>query len=511
MKAAGDDQGGASSWTQLWRYRGKANEPRPRSAHSLVLSRSTERLVVFGGVSGDDDSIVRNDTWEFDLNASTWKPLAEAPARRSHHVAVMRETPVEMYIFGGLVQTSEMLQRGGTLAQTNDVWHLALPSQNDTAAAVWVRVHDGHSSQAPCNRSEATAVLYDDSMIVFGGVRYGDGTAPMFTQPKIDLNDLWAFDFESKTWMEIEPASDTRPPPPRFGHAASVIAVDVMAHMAVFGGRQMIQGDSWGMLSDLWLLNFETLAWRQLVAQPAFKRAYTSLVSRHSALYLFGGYYRSELSQSGFVYDDTVRAAVADSPRTRFYKTNDESAALMPSVRYWHRAVMWGDKMIVHGGRFQGAIGDMWVQDTTQMEMHPVGDVKELQRNDIAAVYLASLLLAAFALTFLLVLVRCRTYSAGIVDHEITVRVERMGVTKSRLLTLKPTKYRRKDAHVLAESDMCPICLADYTSQDDVRELPCQHVFHVHCIDAWLGQNKLCPMCKSDVEVGLQATHATHC
>ncbi|KAF2707273.1 hypothetical protein K504DRAFT_458712 [Pleomassaria siparia CBS 279.74] len=47
----------------------------------------------------------------------------------------------------------------------------------------------------------------------------------------------------------------------------------------------------------------------------------------------------------------------------------------------------------------------------------------------------------------------------------------------------------------------CPICLDDFESNEtQVRELPCQHIFHADCIDTFLISNSsLCPMCKKSV------------
>lgn len=46
---------------------------------------------------------------------------------------------------------------------------------------------------------------------------------------------------------------------------------------------------------------------------------------------------------------------------------------------------------------------------------------------------------------------------------------------------------------------VCCICLAKYENNDELRELPCSHLFHKDCVDKWLKINSLCPLCKSDV------------
>lgn len=69
--------------------------------------------------------------------------------------------------------------------------------------------------------------------------------------------------------------------------------------------------------------------------------------------------------------------------------------------------------------------------------------------------------------------------------------------------------HRRSSAPTLAPSGItaswtqptCPICLDDFEPHESqVRELPCQHIFHPDCIDTFLLRNSsLCPMCKQSV------------
>ncbi|GMF20590.1 unnamed protein product [Phytophthora fragariaefolia] len=50
-----------------------------------------------------------------------------------------------------------------------------------------------------------------------------------------------------------------------------------------------------------------------------------------------------------------------------------------------------------------------------------------------------------------------------------------------------------------SDSETCPICLDDFEDGADVKVLPCQHFFHVDCINPWLeGRSGRCPLCKQD-------------
>jgi hypothetical protein len=46
----------------------------------------------------------------------------------------------------------------------------------------------------------------------------------------------------------------------------------------------------------------------------------------------------------------------------------------------------------------------------------------------------------------------------------------------------------------------CMVCLGDFEENDDVRILPCRHVFHLGCIDEWLKRCTDCPICKDNVD-----------
>lgn len=69
-----------------------------------------------------------------------------------------------------------------------------------------------------------------------------------------------------------------------------------------------------------------------------------------------------------------------------------------------------------------------------------------------------------------------------------------------------PHKYKRvKRAMDELEdtTEKCTICLSEFEDSEDVRRLPCMHLFHVECVDQWLSSNKRCPICRVDIETNL--------
>ncbi|KAI9299682.1 hypothetical protein BJ944DRAFT_274034 [Cunninghamella echinulata] len=62
------------------------------------------------------------------------------------------------------------------------------------------------------------------------------------------------------------------------------------------------------------------------------------------------------------------------------------------------------------------------------------------------------------------------------------------------------TKSTAPNRNIDEEEDECPICLDPFRCNDEIRVLPCQHSFHVTCIDGWLTTYKTkCCVCNMDI------------
>lgn len=68
--------------------------------------------------------------------------------------------------------------------------------------------------------------------------------------------------------------------------------------------------------------------------------------------------------------------------------------------------------------------------------------------------------------------------------------------------------HGKQDEEEGAEEDTeekCTICLSILEEGEDVRRLPCMHLFHQLCVDQWLLTNKKCPICRVDIEAQLSS------
>lgn len=66
-----------------------------------------------------------------------------------------------------------------------------------------------------------------------------------------------------------------------------------------------------------------------------------------------------------------------------------------------------------------------------------------------------------------------------------------------------PKEESEVNANNMVDDDdleKCTICLYEFEVEEDVRRLPCMHLFHVECVDQWLITNKRCPICRIDIE-----------
>ncbi|KFP87101.1 E3 ubiquitin-protein ligase RNF6 [Acanthisitta chloris] len=78
------------------------------------------------------------------------------------------------------------------------------------------------------------------------------------------------------------------------------------------------------------------------------------------------------------------------------------------------------------------------------------------------------------------------------------------GLTKEQIDNLSTRSYG--DLHSENErSRTCSVCINEYATGNKLRQLPCMHEFHIHCIDRWLSENSTCPICRQPV-LGSNAT-----
>ncbi|XP_074641041.1 RING finger protein 24-like [Tubulanus polymorphus] len=52
----------------------------------------------------------------------------------------------------------------------------------------------------------------------------------------------------------------------------------------------------------------------------------------------------------------------------------------------------------------------------------------------------------------------------------------------------------------ISNSDICPVCLDEYHTKEQIALCRCGHTFHKKCLVMWLDQKNNCPVCKATVQ-----------
>ena len=115
--------------TDTWTEVASDTGPGPRYYHAMVHDPGTDRMILFGGVTGRDEAPL-DDTWAFDVATETWTQLSTAstPSPRGWHAMAYDPVMQRTILFGGenasrpaLAVTFEEVATGGEFTAVIDV------------------------------------------------------------------------------------------------------------------------------------------------------------------------------------------------------------------------------------------------------------------------------------------------------------------------------------------------------------------------------------------------------
>jgi N-acetylneuraminic acid mutarotase len=228
-----------AAWTSVFVNTGPPN----RNAHTAVHDAAHNRMIVFGGATGDwvGAPQLLNDVWVLSdadgTGTPTWtqlQPIGTPPSPMGLHAAVYDEATNRMIVYGGDRSI------GNCFNAVNDTW--VLTNANGLGGTPeWRRL--GIPGTLP-NIRQGVKAVYDrgsNRLIVFGGVTNACGTVS---------NEIWVLSHangggETPTWTQLVPAGPG--PEPIQGHSAVYDAAN--NRMIVHGG-----GTAEGLLNDVWIL-----------------------------------------------------------------------------------------------------------------------------------------------------------------------------------------------------------------------------------------------------------------
>jgi hypothetical protein len=303
--------------------------PTKRESFAMAYHPQIDRVLLFCGydelVSAyawrpEMENMKARDEWAYDVGANRLEPWTVVPAviyqqavYDSQSQALIAVGPQNTRVYNAATRT----------------WEKTNPAEEPRRDRYWADLaYDSRS----------------DRIILFGG--FADGP---------DLQDTWAYDYETNTWTEMTPAVS---PERRFGHA---MAYDAESDRVILWGahEEGAMPMSEEEKATVWAYDYETNTWTAIESTggPSY-RGYHTMVYHPGTdrIILFGGHSLGDLdfSDETWAYDYNSNTWTQLTPATH------------PSGRRLHSMVYdeAADKMVLFGG-----IAGNWLKEEISDEL----------------------------------------------------------------------------------------------------------------------------------------------
>jgi len=312
-----------------------AEESPPKMlGQKMIYDPVGQRIILFGGSYYSGSYTFYGDTWSYDVAKAEWTKLTTmgSPNARFNHVMVYDSDRKEIVVFGGFSYSGRV----------GDTWVYNIASNKWTNET---------PDKSPSRRSDPGAA-YDaknKKVIIFGGYGYDD----------IIQGDTWAFDTETRTWTQMNPA--TRPMK-RYG---GVMVYDTYTERCLLFGGHMTGDDGSGMgyENEVWAYDYAADNWEKIpttTKPPARYWHELAYDSGENRIILFSG------SQGwGTDLDDAWIYNCREAKWTQVSSTVSPSARSQPSMAYdtqTKRTFMFGGADFTTSTTFT-YYNDIWALD----------------------------------------------------------------------------------------------------------------------------------------------------
>jgi N-acetylneuraminic acid mutarotase len=245
----------------------------------MAYDTESDVTIIFGGEDPTDSPVVQGQTWAYDLNSDSYFDMTPitAPSPRAASGIAYDSQSDRIVQFGGILNTT-------TLEASNETWIYDYNSNTWTNAA---------PSIAPSHRL-ASYMTYDsesDRVILFGGVTLS---------PSSVHDDTWAYDFDTNTWEEMHPSIA---PDARYG--ASTAYDSEEDRVLLFGGNPSATTIT-NTFDDTWAYDYNSNTWVELnpVNHPTNRYASKMVYdSESNKTVLFSGYPSANTKDKTWIFD----------------------------------------------------------------------------------------------------------------------------------------------------------------------------------------------------------------
>jgi len=389
-----DESDGSCSCLPGWRGEACQLPACPNNCYGNGGCNSTsQQCSCYDGYTGTDCSIsVESPHWEVvDYSVSPGDTRLSLLARASHSAVLWEEY---MVVYGGyrFPQGDKRVDAGSGMSGSGDSVREGSGGNGDTVEEVevlryhfttrtWEVLEVQNDAMQPDPRYEHSAVVYNDTLYVFGGAK----------TPQEEITDeLWALDLRTLTWVclfngtDMDDLSNNMTSLNQEGGGGTSISMvtrasqdgddgylpmPVRSHTAHVVGSRMVVLFGYSSREDIFIsyvqeYDFETGRWSapdHFGLQPAGRMGHSSVYSPESGLVFVCGGERWRLGSSNQV--DLSDELLVYDPFVHTWSRLTASG----SPRYLHSATLFGSLMLVYGGcdhsQSDGIIGDCFSKD----------------------------------------------------------------------------------------------------------------------------------------------------
>ncbi|MED6156364.1 hypothetical protein PIB30_013856 [Stylosanthes scabra] len=150
-------------------------------------------------------------------------------------------------------------------------------------------------------------------------------------------------------------------------------------------------------------------------------------------------------------------------------------------------------------------MGNVWAFDSR------FGSFQQAPKLNVICIILLSWNAICYSFPFLLFLLLCCIVPliSTLLGYNMNMGSNAKGASEDQISQIPSWTYKQLHHHhalddssqtFINEDQECCICLNKYKDKEEVRQLPCCHVFHLNCVDQWLRIISCCPLCKQGLQ-----------
>lgn len=148
-------------------------------------------------------------------------------------------------------------------------------------------------------------------------------------------------------------------------------------------------------------------------------------------------------------------------------------------------------------------MGNVWVFDTR------FGSFHQAPKLHVLCISLLAWNAVSYSFPFLLFLLLCCCVPiiSTLIGYNMNIGSTDRGACEDQITKLPCWRYKEVETSLELgkstaknENPECCICLSKYVEKEEIRQLPCSHIFHLKCVDQWLRIISCCPLCKQQLD-----------